>query len=294
MYETSTTQRIKHEYTNELELKSLLIRVKKFQDTHSILTPKKQTSTRISSELVGSTKNNRRISKYIAWHVKLSNKKTTRDLTEKKNRIKAKLRECVIELSTKTEIDRKSYEEFGNILLLMIKNILRKPQFSGYTYKDDFYSDAIHKILKYLHNFKYNMISERSGQAVNAFSYISQIIHHSILHIINVKNSEMQKIRNYISTEVNHTGGISLHDFSMTRKSIYNLEESKSSQVHVIESISDSLYNEIVKLQEFIQSFRVQHIPVVLYYPSNYSISFEEYDVIKPLISGVSLIRKQA
>ena len=60
MYEPSKQQRIKHEYTNELELKSLLIRVKKFQDSHSILTSKKHPSTRISSELVNSTKNNRR------------------------------------------------------------------------------------------------------------------------------------------------------------------------------------------------------------------------------------------
>ena len=66
----------------------------------------------------------------------------------------------------------------------MIKKILTKPQFSGYSFKDDFYSDASYKILKYIHNFDHTKKSKITGLYVNAFSYVSQIIHNSIIYII--------------------------------------------------------------------------------------------------------------
>ena len=66
----------------------------------------------------------------------------------------------------------------------MIKKILTKPQFSGYSFKDDFYSDASYKILKYIHNFDHTKTSKITGLHVNAFSYVSQIIHNSIIYII--------------------------------------------------------------------------------------------------------------
>jgi len=278
-------ERMSHQYTNELELKTLLIRVKNAQRCVAV-------GSRPNLVVGNSTYKNRLIEKYIKWFIDIGNKKYPREMVDKKTAVRAHLKERAIRLALDTEIDKRSYENFGQILLLMIKNILRKPQFSGYTYKDDFYSDAIHKILKYLHNFKYNMISERSGTAVNAFSYISQIILNSVLHIINLKNAEMKKIKNYISSEVNHNGGIHLTDWSITRKSVYNLEESLNPQVHNIENIEISMYDELLKLNEYIESFRTKNVPVVLYYPSTYCISFEEYDLIKPMINKVSLIRK--
>ena len=80
----------------------------------------------------------------------------------------------------------------------MINRIMTKPQFSGYTYKDDFTSDAVFKILKYLDNFDHTLISKTSGQHVNAFAYITQIIHNSIMYIINTKKAEQDFIKSQI------------------------------------------------------------------------------------------------
>ena len=125
--------KLKHNYTSELELKSLLIRIKN------------------DREDIGNKDLNRRINKYIKWHTLISNKKYLQPA--KRNIVKNHLKDKVVELSVRTKIDPVSYERFGVVILLMIKNILKKPQFSGYTYKDEFYSDAVYKILKYLSNF---------------------------------------------------------------------------------------------------------------------------------------------
>ena len=76
----------------------------------------------------------------------------------------------------------------------MVKHILTMPKFSGYSYKDDFYSDAVYKILKYLYNFDHTMISEKTGRPVNAFAYISQIIHNSIIYVINTRKKEQNNV----------------------------------------------------------------------------------------------------
>ena len=124
-------KKMKHNYTSELELKSLLIRVKNEKAN------------------VGSSKDNSKINKYIRWHTEISLKKYA--LYKNRARLKNKLKEAIIRKSEETCVDKPSYERFGEIILLMIKNILKKPQFSGYTYRDDFYTDAVYKILKYLH-----------------------------------------------------------------------------------------------------------------------------------------------
>ena len=128
-------KKMKHNYTSELELKSLLIRIK---------------NKRLG---LGIPDKNRQINKYISWHTAINTKKYA--VPAKRNKLKLRLKHRIVELSEQTSCDEKSYERFGEIILLMIKNILRKPQFSGYTYKDDFYSDAIYKILAYLNNFNH-------------------------------------------------------------------------------------------------------------------------------------------
>ena len=129
------TKKLTHNYTSELELKSLLIRIKNKR-----------------AGMVCS-KDNRRINKYIKWHTKINETKHANP--KKKKALKTHLKAKIVSLSEQTSVDTPSYERFGEIILLMIRKILTKPQFSGYTYKDDFYSDAIFKILKYLDNFNH-------------------------------------------------------------------------------------------------------------------------------------------
>ena len=272
-YGDDKPQKTKHNYTSELELKSLLIRIKNKRNG-------------ISDET-----NNRKINKYIKWHTAVNTKKY--EFPSKRNLTKAKLKERIVLLSEVTCVDAKSYERFGEIILLMIKNILKKPTFSGYTYKDDFYSDAVYKILKYLHNFDHKLISDRTGQAVNAFAYISQYIHNSILFIINSKKKEQENLKKQISMEhLNHEFQVSPTDYSQL-KLWDEKAASGESEVSIVETIElkhikTTLVDELFKLEDEIE--RVTRLN--LYYPKDYKISFEEYSVLKEMLKGkVSIMR---
>ena len=75
----------------------------------------------------------------------------------------------------------------------MIKHILTKPQFSNYTFKDEFNSDATYKVVRYIYNFDHTKISKVTGKSVNAFSYVTQIIHNSIIFVINEMKKQLNR-----------------------------------------------------------------------------------------------------
>lgn len=264
--------KLKHNYTSELELKSLLIRIKN------------------DREDIGTTDHNKRINKYIKWHTIINNKKYFQPA--KRNIVKNHLKEKIVELSELTRTDQNSYERFGEIILLMVKNILKKPQFSGYTYKDDFYSDAVYKILKYLHNFNHLLISDISGTNVNAFAYISQIIHNSVLFIINKKKKDTNDLRKYISLEQTIDEPCQ-NNQDVTQDWYSNVKEPQIETDLIIETIhlkkiKTNLVDELNKLSKEID--RVNRLDIV--YPADYQISFDEYNLLKDLLKGkVSIIR---
>ena len=251
-----------HNYTNETELCSLLIRIKN------------------SRKAIGTSKKNNRINELISLHKKLSAiTYDNQDLNAKRSRLKQKVREAIIKHSEETQIDVKSYETFGKIILLMIKNILTKPQFSGYSYKDDFYSDATFKILKYLDNFDHTLISERSGKGVNSFAYISQIILNSILYIINTRKKEQDELKKQVEFGLiqNPKSHISLvlDDFEienqkqkeLTDKTIYI--NSTDDLIQSIENILSSDLNNVNNL--------------TIIYPFDYNINIDEYAKIEEI-----------
>lgn len=181
---------MKHHYTNELELKSLIIRVKQTRKTDNTV-KSSQTLVRTDKETI---KKNNIINKYIKWYTKILNRKSTNIDTTKVKRVQNKLKDKVIKLSEDCCIDKNTYERFGYVIIQMISHIMTKSQFRGYTYQDDFTSDAVYKILKYLDNFDHTRISKISGQSVSAFSYITQIIHNSFLFIILKKKKDYKFI----------------------------------------------------------------------------------------------------
>lgn len=181
---------MKHHYTNELELKSLIIRVKQTRKTDNTV-KSSQTLARTDKETI---KKNNIINKYIKWYTKILNKKNTNIDTSKVKRVQNKLKDKVIKLSEDCCIDKNTYERFGYVIMQMISHIMTKSQFRGYSYQDDFTSDAVYKILKYLDNFDHTKISKISGQSVSAFSYITQIIHNAFLFIILKKKKDHEFI----------------------------------------------------------------------------------------------------
>lgn len=255
-------ERLKHDYTCELELKSLAIREK-------------------NSKLNNfDTKYNNRINELVKTYVNLNNSKHP-----KAKPLQQKLKERIVKLSEVTNIDRNSHEKFGEIVLLMIKNILRKPNFSGYTWRDDFYSYSTFRVLRYIHNFDHTKLSQRTNLPVNAFSYISQIIHNSIVFIINENNkqqNELEKISDDESRELNlETSQNGKNKNRITDKipliDYFTIFE---------EDITDSLYDTL-------KDFKIYN-KTIFYYPKNYLITCEEFDKLKTLenFNLISLIKQ--
>lgn len=255
-------ERLKHDYTCELELKSLAIREK-------------------NSKLNNfDTKYNNRINELVKTYVNLNNSKHP-----KAKSLQQKLKERIVKLSEVTNIDRNSHEKFGEIVLLMIKNILRKPNFSGYTWRDDFYSYSTFRVLRYIHNFDHTKLSQRTNLPVNAFSYISQIIHNSIVFIINENNkqqNELEKMSDDESRELNlETSQNGKNKNRITDKipliDYFTIFE---------EDITDSLYDTL-------KDFKIYN-KTIFYYPKNYLITYEEFDRLKTLenFNLISLIKQ--
>ena len=222
----------KNIYINEVEIKSILIRVKNLR-TQSNLSKKK----------------NERIDQLIKTFLRLiAIKYDNPKITKKKVKLKNKLTERIIKLSEMTCASEKVYENFGKIVILTIKNILRKPQFNGYTYGDDFYSDASYKILKYLKNFDHTKISTISGQEVKAFAYLTQIINNSIIFVIN----HHRKINDNISAEIKRQKLIT--NININKTSFYNdtlyRDDFKESKIEIIKEFGvEDFFN---KFKEFI------------------------------------------
>lgn len=279
MTKTSKAKRQKHDYTSELELKCLLIRTqnKKINNNYS-------------------EKYNTRINRYIRTYIKLDKMKyADKYMRDKRINLKRDLKSQIIRLSEKTNIDYHSYEQFGKIILLMIKNILKKPNFSGYTYTDDFYSDAVHKIIKYApRNFKHNMISKSTNQPINAFAYISQIIHNSILFIIKSKSKDQDFIKKHIHNTIND-GSMDIKEYEINNDSTcddFGFPKKITIEQKInIEYIDSSLIETMQDLQFDDNSI------ITVTYPKNYKIGFDEYDEIKDFIEGtkkhINLIRNK-
>jgi hypothetical protein len=262
-------KKLTHNYTSELELKSLLIRIKNKK-----------------LQIILDEKLNTRINKYIKWHTKISSNRY--ESSSKRRAILHKLKDAIVRDSEISAIDNTSYERFGEIILLMIKNILKKPQFSGYTYRNDFYSDAVYKILKYLHNFNHKLISKRTNQQINAFAYISQIIHNSILFIINYKKKESDLLKRQVEI-ANLDHNLQLKYFQFINDREYDEPEVRKIETVHLKEIKTNLVHELLQLSETID--KVDRLD--LYYPSDYRISLSEYDELKNLLKGkVSIMRE--
>jgi len=261
-------KKIKHNYTSELELKSLLIRIK---------------NKRLG---IGSPKMNNIITKYIKYHTAIGEKKYAEPT--KRNKVRAKLKLRIIELSECTCADDVSYEKFGKIVLLMIKNILRKPQFSGYTYSDDFYSDSVYKILKYLNNFNHLLISERTNTAVNAFAYISQIMHNSILYILNMKKKESAKLAEY--AELLHVSNdISDKDMSWWIEEYHTRPASQTKITKMFDLKPNDLIAQIKCLND---THSAHNVTLELFYPYAYEPTFKEYQAFKIFQNENIIVRR--
>ena len=198
------------------------------------------------------------------------NKYLHKNNVSKNQKFKRILRNHIINISERTIIDKKSYERFGELVLLIIKNILKKPKFSGYTYRDEFYSDSTDKIFRYIKNFNHELISDRTGQTVNAFSYISQYVHNSILFIIKSNSAEQQAIQTFIN--------------SYNREIGEELNVSKYQEKSNVLTKHLTIENDLLQsIKENLNTISIDNYTDLVFYYKNYNISIKEYEEILKL-----------
>tara|TARA_Y100001936_G_scaffold116243_1_gene113713 strand:- start:799 stop:1329 length:531 start_codon:yes stop_codon:yes gene_type:complete len=85
------------------------------------------------------------------------------------------------------EDDPPTTEYMGECFLKICENLVTRPNFINYTFRDDLISDGIENCLLYAHNFN----PEKSK---NPFSYFTQIIHHAYVRRI-VKERKLMHIK---------------------------------------------------------------------------------------------------
>ena len=101
------------------------------------------------------------------------------------------IKEEISELEQAGYIKNYSKEKFGEMILKIVIKLAKRGNFAGYTWKEDFYSNALEKILSYaIVNIDLNMISPRTNLPVKVFAYITQIANNAFVEVINKRKEE--------------------------------------------------------------------------------------------------------
>ena len=110
------------------------------------------------------------------------------------------LKQELISYSTLKKSDKETIipKKLAMMFQLLAKNLLRKGNFSGYTFKDELYSDAIFDLIRYSHNYDEN-------KGVSAFAYITTIAYQSMVRRI-------KKEKQYHKTKIKILQNTSLSD----------------------------------------------------------------------------------
>lgn len=138
-----------------------------------------------------------------------------------------------------------SKERFGQMLLLIIRNMGTMPSFGGYTdnWKTDFYSNAVEHTLLYAHNYDENLLSKRTGEKSKAFAYITQVCYNAFIAVINERKKDSSMIDETISYETYFIENVKNTD----------VHESKIEEKYVKYEVNCSSIDEIYKAIDYIQ-----------------------------------------
>jgi hypothetical protein len=100
----------------------------------------------------------------------------------------------IIKIQTDPKADK---TKFATQCMLIINNLKKRPQFSGYTtnWTEDYVSNSIYKMLKYIHNFDHTRISKITNEPVSPFAYLTQIAKAAFFEVINKRKKEESYIK---------------------------------------------------------------------------------------------------
>lgn len=193
---------------------------------------------------------------------------------------------------------KRSKENFGIMILKIVNKLSTRGNFAGYTesYKQDFYSNSLEKILSYaLNNIDLEMISPRSNERVKVFAYLTQIAMNAFIEVINKRKAEQKMINEQIVPFEDFYEHVKKY-YSPIRDEVklereqpdivlgYILDESdeNNKQYYLTENtievglLESSLYDILAK-------YRENYTKISFTYPEEYIMSLDEYMQINTL-----------
>jgi hypothetical protein len=189
---------------------------------------------------------------------------------------KRKIRDEIRDLSWVTYTDRDK-DLFGRMLVAMVQGVVSRPQFNGYTYKDEMKSLAIQHILLYTWRFDPYIKSKLTGQYVSAFGYISTICFNACVQTILKFQKEQKKAK---------------EDFLETQKLIHK-DENKSTWGPDFSEPTRVI--KLVKLEPGELIHKIKEITIReetrFLIPEDYKITAKEHDYILKYSYNISIER---
>jgi len=191
---------------------------------------------------------------------------------------KRKVRDELRDISIKTFIDRDT-QLFGQMITTMAKNIVTRPQFSGYTFREEMQSLAIQHILLYTWKFNPYQQSKITGQYISAFAYISTIIFNACIATINRFKLEQDKAKS---------------DFLEQQKLIHR-DPNQSTIGPDFENAKITVNLPNLKIEENVllkeMKSRTIEEATEFYIPMSYKISKKEIDFTMKYVHNISIRR---
>jgi DNA-directed RNA polymerase specialized sigma24 family protein len=86
-------------------------------------------------------------------------------------------------------------EELGEMFLKLARRYTSKPNFVGYSYRDEMISESVHRMVSQIDKFDVTHPSR------NPFAYFTQICYHQVLTMIN-KEKRQSEIKDNIRTKI--------------------------------------------------------------------------------------------
>jgi hypothetical protein len=126
-------------------------------------------------------------------------------------------------------------EYVGKTIYLIATRLATKPNFAGYSYKDEMISDGIENCLMYLHNFN-------PDKSKNPFAYFTTIIYYAFLRRISREQKQQYiKQKSLINSSIHNT----LVEMSSDDAAHFN-----AVYVHLNDGRSNDLIDKFEKLKE--------------------------------------------
>lgn len=130
-------------------------------------------------------------------------------------------------------------EYVGEAILKIAENLAKKPNFSGYSFKEDMIGDGIENCLHYLHNFDPVLYS-------NPFSYFTQIIKFAFIRRI-----QSESTQSYVKYKSLQSSDLFTNHKSESKKHVNLIHTVMNEVTHdIIRKYEERVFNKKKKLKE--------------------------------------------